>query len=129
MNPDFAEGQSTSLRTGLEAADGEARAAVVMLGDQPGIRPDAVAAVMAAFGDGGGPVVQAAYGSRPAHPTLLARSVWAQMLDEIEGDQGARQVLQIHRSWRTLVEVGGHPPEDIDTPEDYERARLQFDRS
>ena len=68
-------------------------AVVVLLGDQPGITPAAVAAVVAAFRDGLGPVVQASYGGRAAHPTLLARSVWAEVVSEATGDEGRA------RSW------------------------------
>ena len=53
---------------------------MVLLGDQPGTTPAAVAAVVAAFRAGLGPVVQASYGGRAAHPTLLARSVWADVV-------------------------------------------------
>src|SRR3954451_14628645 len=35
INPDFADGQSTSLRAGLEAVSDDSDAAIVMLGDQP----------------------------------------------------------------------------------------------
>ncbi len=42
LNPDHALGQSTSLQAGLRAAAPGADAAVVLLGDQPGIRPEAI---------------------------------------------------------------------------------------
>jgi molybdenum cofactor cytidylyltransferase len=129
INPDYAQGQSNSLRMGLAAAGHGSEAAVIMLGDQPGIRPGAVGAVVAAFRADGGSVVQAAYGGRPAHPTLLARTIWAELIQELEGDEGARTVLDRHPGWRALVEVGGHPPEDIDTEDDYERIRSGFDNS
>src|SRR6478735_338900 len=35
INPDFAAGQSTSLRAGIESVSAESDAAIVMLGDQP----------------------------------------------------------------------------------------------
>lgn len=123
-NPRFARGQSTSVRAGLDAA-GSAQAAVFLLGDQPGVRPEAIEAVVQAWRGGAGPVVQASYGGRPAHPTLLDRSVWAEVASVV-GDEGARTVLSRHPEWRTLVEVGGEPPEDVDTEEDYQRVRDRF---
>jgi molybdenum cofactor cytidylyltransferase len=126
LNPDFEAGQSTSLRTGLRAADAGSKAAVVLLGDQPGVRVEAVAAVVSAWTKGGGKVVQASYGGRPAHPTLFDRSVWADV-DELAGDQGARSLLASHPHWVILVEVGGEPPADIDTQEDYLRVRAAFE--
>jgi molybdenum cofactor cytidylyltransferase len=127
LNPRHAEGQATSLRAGLEAAGPDADAAVVLLGDQPAIRPEAVRAVLDAFERGAGPVVQASYGGRGAHPTLLARRVWPRVLDEIGGDRGAREALRRHPEWRTLVEVGGAVPDDVDTEEDYRRVRAAFE--
>lgn len=127
VNEEYASGQASSLRTGLRAAGEGSGAAVVLLGDQPGIRPEAVAAVVEAFRSGSGPVVQATYGGIPSHPVLFDRSVW----DEVEGatgDEGARGALARHPEWRTLVEVGGQPPEDIDTEEDYRRIRDAFER-
>jgi CTP:molybdopterin cytidylyltransferase MocA len=126
-NPRYAEGQSTSLRTGLQSVDSGSEAAVILLGDQPGIRPDAIESVANAFRAGAGPVVQATYGGHPAHPTLLGRSVWATVVEEAEGDEGARAVIGRHPEWVATVEMGGTPPEDIDTEEDYARLLSRMD--
>jgi molybdenum cofactor cytidylyltransferase len=125
LNPDYASGQSSSLITGLRAADRRSEAALILLGDQPGIRPDAIAAVMQAWRATRAPVVQASYRGQPAHPTLLARSVWAE-LEAATGDEGARGVMSSHPEWRSLVEVGGDAPDDVDTEEDYLRIRGAF---
>jgi molybdenum cofactor cytidylyltransferase len=126
INPDFASGQSTSLRTGLRAADAGSSAAVFLLGDQPGVRVDAIGAVVDAWRGGSGPVVQASYAGRPSHPTLFDRSTWSE-LERAEGDEAARGVLARHSEWRVLVEVGGTPPDDLDTEEDYTRLRGEFE--
>lgn len=124
-NPAHDRGQATSLRAGLAQADPRSEAAVILLGDQPRIRPEAVRAVVDEFGAGHGPIVQASYGGRPAHPTLLARDLWPD-LRELAGDEGARSFIARHRRLRSLVPVEGEPPEDIDTEEDYERVRALF---
>jgi molybdenum cofactor cytidylyltransferase len=125
INPAFAEGQSTSLGEGLGAADAFSEAAVMLLGDQPDIRADALTAVVEAFRREPASVVQAAYGGRPAHPTLLARPIWAKLIRGTV-DEGARNWIRRHPGARRLVEVGGEPPDDIDTPEDYARVRARF---
>jgi molybdenum cofactor cytidylyltransferase len=126
VNPDFAEGQSTSLQAALRAADERSEAAVVLLGDQPGVRPEAVRAVVDAWSAGSGPLVQAAYEGRPGHPTVLGRSVWTEAAD-VEGDEGARSILARYPGLLTMVEVGGEPPDDVDTWADYERVRAAFE--
>jgi len=119
-NERFETGQASSLATGIGAMREDAEAVVVLLGDQPTGRPDAVAAVATAFRDGAGPIVQAAYSGRPAHPTLLGRGTWPDLM-ALSGDVGARAVISRHPGRRTLVEIGGDPPADVDTEDDYRR--------
>lgn len=128
VNSDYSAGQSTSFRTGLRVASEGSQAAVILLGDQPGIRLEAVTAVIDVW-RGGSPsalAVQAAYTGVPGHPVLFDRSLWPE-LELAQGDEGARGVLATHPQWRTLVEVGGDPPRDIDTEDDYARARAEFE--
>ncbi|WP_410959620.1 NTP transferase domain-containing protein, partial [Salmonella sp. SAL4432] len=66
------------------------------------------------------PVVRAAYEGRPGHPVLLDRAMWPE-IERLEGDAGARDVLRAHPEWVAEVEIGGDAPEDVDTPEDWER--------
>jgi molybdenum cofactor cytidylyltransferase len=125
-NPDYAAGQSTSFNAGLRAASHRSGAAVIVLGDQPEIGAGAVNAVVEAWRQGSGPAVQAAYGGTPGHPMLFDRSVWFE-LERAEGDEGARGIIAEHPEWLALVEVGGSPPRDIDTEDDYERLRADFE--
>lgn len=125
VNERYEEGQATSLRAGLEALDEGVDAAVVLLGDQPGVRTEAIAAVTEAFRGGAGPIVRAAYTGVPAHPTLLARSIWPDVM-ALRGDHGARWLLAHRPELSVAVEVGGRPAEDIDTDEDYRRAKAAF---
>jgi molybdenum cofactor cytidylyltransferase len=126
INPDYAQGQSTSLRAGLRALGPEVEAAVVLLGDQPEVRSAAIDAVIEAYRSGRGPVVQASYSGIPSHPTLLARAVWEELVAGAAGDEGARGALAGHPEWRWSVEMGGSPPSDIDTETDYERVSRRF---
>jgi molybdenum cofactor cytidylyltransferase len=127
-NPDHARGQSTSLRAGLLALGPEVEAAVVLLGDQPGVGPAAVEAIISAWRDGAGRIVRASYSGVPGHPTLCERSVWPALV-RIEGDVGVRAALEEHPDWESVVELGGSPPPDIDTEQDYERVRAIFEPS
>lgn len=119
-NPLHASGQASSLRAGLAAAPEGSRAALILLGDQPEVRIEAIREVIDWHFVHGSPVVRAAYRGRPSHPVLLARSAWAGV-EALRGDVGARELIATHLGRVDLAEVGGHPPEDVDTPEDYER--------
>jgi molybdenum cofactor cytidylyltransferase len=120
VNPDFAVGQSTSLRVGLRAAHPQSGAAVVLLGDQPQVRPEVIRALVDAHDHDRRTVALATYGGRPGHPVLFDRAVWPEV-ESVRGDTGARDLLARHPEWVAPVEVGGEPPPDLDTPEDYER--------
>jgi CTP:molybdopterin cytidylyltransferase MocA len=118
VNSRYAEGQSSSLRAGLAAAPEGSRAAVILLADQPEVRAEAIRAVIDWHWVHGSPVVRAAYRGRPSHP--LARPAWAGV-EVLRGDVGARELVATHLGVADLAEVGGDPPEDVDTPEDYQR--------
>jgi molybdenum cofactor cytidylyltransferase len=120
VNPEYGSGQTSSLRTGLRALGAETRAAIVLLGDQPGVAPEAIRTVAAAYRRTDGPVVQASYGGRPGHPVLLDRRVWPEV-QAVPGDVGARDLLASHPEWVVPAEVPGDPPPDLDTWEDYRR--------
>jgi molybdenum cofactor cytidylyltransferase len=122
VNPDHAAGQSSSLRVGLRATGADVSAAIVLLGDQPGIAVEAIRAVADAYERTGGPVVRAVYAGRPGHPVLFDRSVWPEV-QAIEGDHGARDLLARHPDWIVEVPVEGERPADLDTWDDYRRLR------
>jgi CTP:molybdopterin cytidylyltransferase MocA len=95
---------------------------MILLADQPLVSPGALDAVLRAAAGSlptGIAAVQASYGGTPAHPTVFLRTVWGEVVEE--GDHGARNWIRLHPERRVLVEVGGRPPQDVDTPEDYER--------
>jgi molybdenum cofactor cytidylyltransferase len=114
----WAEGQAASLRAGLGAIDDMA-AALIMLGDQPGITPAAVEAVLALF-DGTRPV-RAVYNGAPGHPVILTRDLMRAAM-QLEGDLGARELLEDARPRK--VEVAHLcRPADVDTPADLDSLR------
>ncbi|EFG64399.1 4-diphosphocytidyl-2C-methyl-D-erythritol synthase [Streptomyces sp. SPB074] len=119
-NPAWETGMGSSLRAGLASLAGTgARAALVLLVDQPGITPEAVARVLGAY-EGPATLASAAYGGERGHPVLLGAAHWAGAGEAATGDQGARAYLR-ERAVR-FVECGDLcDPYDIDTPEDLER--------
>ncbi len=126
VNPDYALGQSTSLRLGLRSASPRAAAAAIILGDQPGIAAALIDRIAAAFRSTSRPFVRPVYyGSDshrvPGHPVFLARQIWPEV-EKLSGDQGARALLAAHPGWLFEVLLEGDPPADIDTREDYVQA-------
>jgi nicotine blue oxidoreductase len=121
-NPRWADGMGSSLRAGLESLAGTgAEATLVSLVDQPGIGPQAVARVLAAYESAGAgkALVAAAYGGERGHPVLFGAEHWAGISATATGDRGARAYLKAHAGEITLVECGDVArPYDIDTEAD-----------
>lgn len=124
-NPDYAAGQSSSLRAGIAALPPDVAAVVVLLGDQPFVSAAIVVQIVAAWRAGGAPIVAPVYAGQRGNPVLFARAVFPELL-AIQGDQGARSVLAADRSRIQIVAFDDpRPLADIDTPEEYERLRSQ----
>lgn len=122
-NPDWARGQSTSVRAGLAACESspDTRAAVVLLADQPHVGSGAVERLVGAF-EGGVKVAVATYGGEPRNPVLFSREVWPLLLRELSGDEGARSFLRGHPDLVEYVACDGvGDPSDVDTREDLRR--------
>jgi molybdenum cofactor cytidylyltransferase len=127
-NPDAHTGMASSLKAGLRALRPEIEAAVVLLGDQPLVGSRTVAALLRAWRrEGSRPAVAV---SKRRHkwtpPVVLAREMWAELY-ALEGDAGARQILDDHPELLDTVPAPGRP-DDIDTPEDYAKIVSLFPR-
>jgi CTP:molybdopterin cytidylyltransferase MocA len=111
------DGQSASLRCGV-ASLGDVDAAVVVLGDMPGVTAAAIDAIVAGW-DGVADAVRAIYRGEPGHPVLLARSL-LDRVGELHGDVGFRSLLD---GARVISVEAGHlaDPADIDTREELAR--------
>ena len=117
--PDWADGQSASLRAGLRAvADTDARAVLVLLVDLPDVGAAVLRRLLAATaGEGPAVLARAVYDGVPGHPVLLGREHWAAVLGEATGDRGARDHLARHP--HTVVECADLATgRDADTPSD-----------
>ncbi|MFI5754946.1 NTP transferase domain-containing protein [Streptomyces sp. NPDC051569] len=118
-NPDWQAGMGSSLRAGLASLAGTgARAALVLLVDQPGIGAEAVARVVAAYRSPDS-LASASYDGGRGHPVLFGARRWAEIAADARGDRGARAYLRARESAIVLVECGDVArPYDIDTEED-----------
>jgi molybdenum cofactor cytidylyltransferase len=122
VNPRPADGLSSSLRIGLDAAaaDPTVDAVLVLLGDQPGVRPNVIAAVLAAAETTPEAIVRVRYADDEApNPVLVRRAAWA-LAAGLSGDRGLGPLLAERADLVAEVAVPGTNP-DIDTPEDLAR--------
>ncbi len=119
VNPRPEDGLASSLRVGLDAAaeDPAADAVLVVLGDQPSVRPEVLRAVIDAAGETDRPIVRPRYTADGApNPVLVRREAWA-LAAGLDGDRGLGPLIARHPDLVHELPVEGAIP-DVDTPAD-----------
>lgn len=116
-NPHFGTGCSSSIAAALGAVDARADVLVLMLGDQPGVTPDTVRALLARRGDA--PLAACAYEDERGHPLAFSRAMFGE-LASMHGDKAVWKLMDRHAVEVVDVPVAGPVPRDIDTWADYE---------
>ena len=117
-NPDFGEGCSSSIAAGLSALDPRAELLVLMLGDQPGVTPATVRALIAGC-DEGTVLAACLYDDGRGHPLAFGRAVFGD-LRELHGDKAVWKLMERRSDEVVEVRVPGQIPRDVNTREDYE---------
>lgn len=121
-NPDFAEGLSSSLKAGIAYLPQDIAGAMIVLGDMPGIAPADLDRMIDAFrAAGGNSVVRASHEGRRGNPVLLPRSLFT-TIGRLEGDTGARHLIEAEGLEVIDVEIGEGASVDVDTREALEGA-------
>ncbi|MCV3209757.1 molybdopterin-binding/glycosyltransferase family 2 protein [Mesorhizobium sp. YC-39] len=121
-NADFAEGLSSSLKAGVARVAGNAAGAMIVLGDMPGISATDLDRLIEAFRKSGSrAVVRASHQGRRGNPVLLPRSLFP-AIAHLEGDTGARHLVEAEGLDVVDVEIGEGAAVDVDTREALEGA-------
>jgi molybdenum cofactor cytidylyltransferase len=121
-NHHFGTGCSSSIALALGALGPATDVLVLMLGDQPGVTPASVEALLDGRGDA--PLAVCRYDDGRGHPFAFARSTFAG-LAALHGDKGVWKLLDRCADDVAEVRVAGPVPLDVDTWEDY-RAVLEL---
>ncbi len=121
-NPGFASGLASSLRAGAAAVPETAAAVLIVLGDMPGVTTGDLDRMIEAFEESEGKaIVRATHDGKRGNPVLLPRSLFPAVAG-LEGDTGARHLIETSGLAVIDVEIGESASVDVDTPEALERA-------
>jgi molybdenum cofactor cytidylyltransferase len=119
-NPDWSEGQSSSVRAGLKMLAPNVDGAVFLLADMPLVDAELVCTLVETQRRSLAPIVAPWTGERWGNPVLFDRTTF-EALRRIRGDQGGRALL---KTYSVEAVPWGHPAMlDIDTPDDLDTIR------
>jgi molybdenum cofactor cytidylyltransferase len=116
-NDQFGEGCSSSIALALDAVDANTDVLVLLLGDQPGVTPATVAALLDGRRDA--ELALCLYDDGRGHPFAFARSMFGE-LAMLHGDKGVWKLQDRLGDAVVEVRIDGPIPLDVDTWEDYE---------
>jgi molybdenum cofactor cytidylyltransferase len=123
VNHKYGQGMATSLRTGLAALSENTDAALIVLADQPFIRPETVDRIIDQYRQSDAQIVIPIFQGSRGNPVLLDRSVFDEVM-ALQGDIGCRAIFGNHLDGIVKAEVDDIGILlDIDSKEDYERLR------
>jgi molybdenum cofactor cytidylyltransferase len=123
-NPEYREGLSTSVRTGVQAVSPQAEAIMIYLADQPLLEPEDVDRIIAAFGAAkteNKTIVVPFFKGERGNPVLLDASLRDSILG-IVGDVGCKGVIKRYPEKVYAIEMeNDHVVRDVDDVQAYER--------
>jgi molybdenum cofactor cytidylyltransferase len=117
VNEGFGSGCSSSIAAALTAVDPRCDVLVLLLGDQPGVQPATVAALLDGRGDAALAVCR--YEDGRGHPFAFGRAIFGELAD-LHGDKAVWKLLDRHAADVVEVPIAGPVPLDVDTWEDYQ---------
>lgn len=121
INEKFESGMATSLRAGLAAVSPAMDAALIVMADQPFVRPETMNLLVGRYRESEAEIVVPFYRGSRGNPVLLDRPVFAEAM-ALEGDVGCRAIFARHADGILEVDVeDAGILSDIDSREDYER--------
>ena len=124
-NTAYRGGMGGSIACGVKAVREAADAVLLMLADQPLVTVDHLRQLIAARGDSSDCIAVTSFAGTEGPPVIFPRSCFAD-LGELQGDQGARVVLE-GAGGRTR-RVGFEPAAvDVDAPADLKSLEHRYD--
>ena len=117
-NPDWENGQSTSVRVGIESLPAGIGGAVFVLIDQPFISTELINKIRTKQALNQAKIIHPQVNDQPANPVLFDYSLF-EVLRNLEGDTGGRILFKEYPP-RVFAWKDDRIRMDIDTPEDYQ---------
>ncbi|MDA0770889.1 MAG: nucleotidyltransferase family protein [Chloroflexi bacterium] len=126
LNPDYAQGKTTSIKSGLMSIHPNAEAILLLAVDQP--RTSAIVSqVLNAHVANGALITSPRYQGHGGHPLIFDGSLKPELEHITEEMQGLREVFAAHRKEVLELEIDDPMVRlDLNTPEAYEEAKRLY---
>jgi len=118
INSDPGEGLGSSIRRGVEAVATDAQGVVILLADQPFVTAEVIDRLIETAVTEGRRIVASAYHRTAGVPVYFHRALFLELLT-LEGDQGARSVIERYPKEGVAVPLPEAVATDVDTAEDF----------
>lgn len=121
INPNYQNGQSTSLKAGVEKIQNEFPAVMFILGDQPMLDSETIDSLLVKFWSSEKDICVPVFQGRRGNPVIFSHKFF-DLLVKIAGDIGAREIIQNHP--QCILEAEIKNPLcfiDIDTQNDFDK--------
>lgn len=123
VNPDYLQGKTTSIKSGLSAVTSRPPETLLILNvDQPR-SADTIRHLLRQHHDSDSLITIPTFGGKGGHPIILSPTLLEELMDISEDTQGVRAVVTRHKERTRRLEVDS--PEvlwDLNTPEQYQAA-------
>ncbi|MDQ7840298.1 MAG: NTP transferase domain-containing protein [bacterium] len=116
-NPDPTRGMASSIRAGIESVSPDASGAVILLADQPFVSAEVIDRLIESAAGAGRRIVASEHHGAATPPVFFPRAFFPELL-ALEGDRGARSVIQSHPGEYVLVPLPESCAADVDTSAD-----------
>ena len=128
VNPDYRQGKTTSIKTGLRRVSPSAQAVLVLAVDQP--RPVGILKSLIDAHLGQGNLITCPeHGGHRGHPFIFSARLMPELLAITEEGQGLREVVDRHRADTCRMAVDNPIVNaDMNSPEDLKEAERLFER-
>ena len=126
LNENAIEGQSASIKLGVENIDKDTKGIMFIVGDQPHLDSLTIDKIIEQFEKNPEKIIIPMYGSNKGNPTVFPRNLKEQ-LNVLEGDVGGKEVINNNLEQVEYVEIENHQAgTDMDTVEEYEKLKEDF---
>jgi len=127
-NPRYTKGMSSSIITGVEFVNANARGIMLALADQPEVTSKTINKLIGTFSRLDKGIIVPVYDGERGNPVIFDTKYKKELL-ALKGDKGGRDIVNLHPEDVSEVLADESVKADIDTPEDYKNQREKLDKS